>query len=545
MTPLKGYLRFASKNPVLVGWIVYVILTSVTVAFSLWMLNVEKRNAMYDVERRSLEVRDNLEGALTNSVIATSMIAYLVENDIIKDNFDSLSHDLLEQYTFIDALQLLKGTTIVNTYPLQGNESTIGFDISTNRSHAIESMKSIARNQLYFEGPFNLRQGGVGIVGRRPIYQNGELWGFTAVVIRSQTLIEASGVDQSGLDEKYQYQITKLGVDSTLTNLFDHPNPIENGIYYSSFIPIGDWNVIVKARYPLHLLRATPIFILGLLLSSVIGIMAWFMASEPKKLEKMVHEKTESLELAKLELEEQRSRLLVINAELKQFAFVASHDLQEPLRMISSFLSKLDQNYSTKLDDRARKYIHFAVDGANRMRTLIIDLLEYSQVGETMSKLELIDLNDVMNEVKQMNRDLITAKSATIMSDNLPSLLGYRVPLIQMFSNLIQNAIKYSKDGVTPHVEIIASETKSAVEIKVVDNGIGIESEYFDKIFILFQRLHSTSEYSGTGIGLAIVKKVVDMHNGTIRVESTLGIGTTFILTLKKFPDRNARIQAY
>ncbi len=544
MTTMKGYLKFASKYPVLVGWIVYVILTSVTVAFSLWMLNVEKSNAMYDVERRSLEIRDNLEGSLTNSVIATSMIAYLVENDIIQDNFDSLSRDLLGQYKYIDALQLLKGTTIVNTYPLEGNESTIGFDISTNRSHVLESMKSITRNQLYFEGPFNLRQGGTGIVGRRPIYKNGELWGFTAVVIRSATLIAASGVDQSGLDDKYQYQITKMNADSTLTSLFNHPNPIENGIYYSSFVPIGDWNVIVKARYPLHILRATPIFILGLLLSVVIGIMAWFMASEPNKLERMVHEKTESLEKALLELEEQRSRLLIINAELKQFAFVASHDLQEPLRMITSFLSKLDQNYSANLDDKARKYIHFAVDGANRMRTLIIDLLEYSQVGEAMSKLELVDLNDVLKEVKQLNRDIMTAKSATIISDNLPLLLGYRVPLIHMLSNLVQNAIKYSKKDVAPHVEIIARETKSTIEIKVVDNGIGIDSEYFEKIFVIFQRLHTTSEYGGTGIGLAIVKKVVDMHNGTIRVESTPGVGSTFSLSLKKPSERNARIQA-
>jgi signal transduction histidine kinase len=543
MTPMKGYLKFASKHPVLVGWIVYIILTSVTVAFSLWMLNVEKSNAKYDVERRSLEIADNLEGALTNSVIATSMIAYLVENDIVKDNFDSLSRGLLEQYRYIDALQLLEGTTIVNTYPLEGNESTIGFDISTNRSHALESMKSITRNQLYFEGPFNLRQGGTGIVGRRPIYKNGELWGFTAVVIRSETLIAAVGVDQSGWDDKYQYQITKINPDSSLTNLFDHQSLVESGVYHSTFIPIGDWNIIVKARYPLHILRTTPLFILGLFLSVVIGIMAWFMASEPKKLERMVHEKTESLEGALSELEDQKSRLLIINAELKQFAFVASHDLQEPLRMISSFLSKLDQSYSTKLDDKARKYIHFAVDGANRMRSLIIDLLEYSQVGEAMSKLEHVDLNDSLKEVKQLNRDVITAKSATIISDNLPLMLGYRVPLIQMLSNLVQNAIKYSKEGVPPHIQIIARETKTTIEIKVADNGIGIDSEYFEKIFVIFQRLHPTSEYGGTGIGLAIVKKVVDMHNGTIRVESTPGVGTTFHLSLKKSTERNARIQ--
>jgi signal transduction histidine kinase len=539
MTLTKGYLRFAAKHPTLVGWIVFIVLTSVTAAFSLWMLNVEKENAVYDVERRSNQIRDNLESSLTNSVIATSMIAYLVENDIINDNFDSLGRDMLAQYRHIDAIQLVEGTVIVNTYPLEGNESTIGFDLSTNRSHTLESLKSVARNQLYFEGPFNLRQGGTGIVGRRPIYKDENLWGFAAVVIRSETIIEAAGVDTSGSDDKYLYQITKTNADSSRTNLFAHEESIESGVYHSSFVPIGDWNVIVKARYPLHVLRTTPLFIMGLLLSLAMGLMAWFMANEPSKLERMVHEKTESLEIAMLELEKQRSKLLITNAELKQFAYVASHDLQEPLRMISSFLSKLDQNYSGQLDDKAKKYIHFAVDGANRMRSLIIDLLEYSHVGEAESKLENIDLNDLLKDVQQMNRDMITAKSATITTENLPLLLGYRVPLIQLFTNLLQNALKYSKEGVAPHIEIKAKEMKTHFEIAFSDNGIGIDSDYFDKIFIIFQRLHSSSEYGGTGIGLAIVKKVVDMHGGTIKVESSVGVGTTFVFTIRKSLDRN------
>jgi len=277
------------------------------------------------------------------------------------------------------------------------------------------------------------------------------------------------------------------------------------------------------------------------LLSAVVGIFVWFMADEPKKLERMVTEKTISLENANLELEDQRSKLLMTNAELKQFAFVASHDLQEPLRMISSFLSKLDQNYSDQLDDKAKKYIHFAVDGANRMRTLIIDLLEYSQVGDSVRSLEEIDVNDILKDVLQMNRNLITAKSAVITYENMPSVQGYRTPLTQLFGNVIQNALKYSKDGVPPHIEITAKELKSKIEFSIADNGIGIDSDYYEKIFIIFQRLHSAADYGGTGIGLAIVKKVVDMHGGTIRVESSPGVGATFIFTLKKTLDRNVQ----
>jgi len=541
MPSTKGYLKFASKQPILVGWIVFAVLTSVTIAFSLWMLDVEKRNAKYNVERRSFEVRDNLEGSLINSVIATSMISYLVENDIIKDNFDSLSRGILEQYKYIDALQLVKGSIITNTYPIEGNESAIGFDLSTNRSHVIEAMKSVSRNQLYFEGPFELRQGGMGIVGRRPIYKKGELWGFAAVIIRTKTLVEAAGINETGLDNVFIYQITKTNPDGEPTSLFDHKMSVASGINHTSFIPLGDWYVTVTARYPAHILRATPIFLLGLLLSAVVGFFAWFMADEPKKLERMVTEKTISLENANLELEDQRSKLLLTNAELKQFAYVASHDLQEPLRMISSFLSKLDQNYSAQLDEKAKKYIHFAVDGANRMRTLIIDLLEYSQVGDSARSIEQIDINDILKDVIQLNRNLIEAKSATISYQNLPSVQGYRTQLTQLFGNVIQNALKYSKEGVPPHIEITAKELKSKIEFSVSDNGIGIDPDYYEKIFIIFQRLHSTADYGGTGIGLAIVKKVVDMHGGTIRVESSPGVGSTFIFTLTKTLGRSVQ----
>lgn len=534
MAPTKGYLKFATSHPAMVGWMVFVLLAATTIAFSAWMLRVERQNANFDVERRAIELRDNLEGALNNSVIATSMIAYLVENDIINDNFDSLSSGLLTQYPYIDALQLVEGTVIVNTFPIKGNEPTIGFDLSTNRSHLLEMLKSRTRNELYFEGPFPLRQGGMGIVGRRPIYKDDELWGFSAVVIRSETLIRAVGISQEGQDEKYQYQITKANTDSTLTTLFDHVSPIESGIYHSEFVPIGDWKITVRARSPMHLLRSTPIFILGLILSVVLGFLAWFMAYEPQKLDKMVNEKTESLEKAKLELERQQSKLLITNAELKQFAYVASHDLQEPLRMITSFLSKLDRNYSETLDDKARKYIQFAVEGANRMRTLIIDLLEYSQVGEAQNKLELVDLNDIVKDVIHLNRETITAKAAMVNFESLPLVNGYRVPLIQLFGNLLQNSLKYAREGVSPIIDISAVETKSQIEITFKDNGIGIEKDYFEKIFVIFQRLHTTSEYDGTGIGLAIVKKVVDLHGGKIRVESVPGQGSTFYFTFKK-----------
>ncbi len=226
--------------------------------------------------------------------------------------------------------------------------------------------------------------------------------------------------------------------------------------------------------------------------------------------------------------------LAVSNEELEQFAYVASHDLQEPLRMITGFLSQIEKKYENVLDEKGKKYIFFAVDGAKRMRQIILDLLEFSRIGKEENKLEEVNLNEVLDEIVLLYRKKIEEKKAKINYGNLPKLKNYSAPIKHIFQNLISNSLKYSKSDLEPIITITSEETLLAWKFAIRDNGIGINSEYFEKIFIIFQRLHNKDEYSGTGMGLAITKKIVENLGGQIWLESEEGIGTTFYFTIPK-----------
>jgi PAS domain S-box-containing protein len=232
------------------------------------------------------------------------------------------------------------------------------------------------------------------------------------------------------------------------------------------------------------------------------------------------------------QLEIHAKELAISNRELEQFAYIASHDLQEPLRMVSSFLTQLEKKYGNSLDEKAHQYIHFAVDGAKRMRQIILDLLDYSRVGKNEGEPELISLNNVIEEVLALHRKTIEEKCAQFNIEQLPNITAFRGPILQVFHNIIGNAIKYAKENETPNVNIRAIKKDTFLEIAIQDNGIGIEQEYFDKIFIIFQRLHNSEKYGGTGMGLAIVKKILENLGGAVRVESTPGKGSTFYLLL-------------
>lgn len=222
------------------------------------------------------------------------------------------------------------------------------------------------------------------------------------------------------------------------------------------------------------------------------------------------------------------------NAELEQFAFVASHDLQEPLRMVTGFVSQLEKKYGDQLDERGKKYIAFAVDGAHRMRQIILDLLEYSKVGRAEQTPVQIDLNELVDEIKILFRTQIQQSNAELHIDKLPVVLGHVSPMRQVFQNLIGNALKYSRPFVTPQVFLTVEEKATEWEFAVRDNGIGIEQQYFDKVFVIFQRLHHKNEYSGTGMGLAITKKIIDNLGGRIWISPEETVGTTFYFTLPR-----------
>ncbi|MFN2646745.1 MAG: PAS domain S-box protein [Burkholderiales bacterium] len=233
-------------------------------------------------------------------------------------------------------------------------------------------------------------------------------------------------------------------------------------------------------------------------------------------------------ELAKKAEELQRS-----NAELEQFAYVASHDLQEPLRMVSSYTQLLARRYNDKLDADAQEFMHYVVDGAARMKQLIEDLLAYSRVGTKGREFKTVPLEAPLKRAVTNLRAAIEETRAAVTWDPLPTVDVDEVQLTQLFQNLIGNALKFRGEA-PPRVHVSATDEHGEWHVRLADNGIGIEPQYFERIFMLFQRLHTMGEYPGTGIGLAICKKVVERHGGRIWVESQLGAGSSFHFTLPK-----------
>lgn len=226
--------------------------------------------------------------------------------------------------------------------------------------------------------------------------------------------------------------------------------------------------------------------------------------------------------------------LEISNKDLEQFAYVASHDLQEPLRMITSFLGLIEKKYNAILDEKGRLYIHHAVDGARRMRQIILDLLEFSRVGNITEPKIWVESGSLVEEVILFNQKIIKEKKAILHVGKLPKIFCHSSPVVQLFQNLISNAIKYQRPDTIPEVWIEGEDKGDSWEFSIGDNGIGIEMEYQTKIFIIFQRLHQKEQFSGTGIGLAICKKIAEIHGGKIWVESSPQNGSIFFFSIKK-----------
>jgi signal transduction histidine kinase len=244
-----------------------------------------------------------------------------------------------------------------------------------------------------------------------------------------------------------------------------------------------------------------------------------------------IKQKEAELEETTRRLEEHGRELKRSNTELEQFAYVASHDLQEPLRMVGSYCQLLKRRYAGKLDSSADEFIEFAVEGANRMQRLINDLLNYSRVGRRGEGFAPVQAGELVKTALGNLQAAIADGGATVHVGELPEVVGEGPLLAQLFQNLIGNAIKFRRDE-PPVVRIGAVVTGDFAEFTVEDNGIGIEQEYVDKVFLIFQRLHDRDKYAGTGIGLAIVKKVVEHHGGKIWIDSTPGQGSRFQFTL-------------
>lgn len=237
------------------------------------------------------------------------------------------------------------------------------------------------------------------------------------------------------------------------------------------------------------------------------------------------------LEMLNTQLTDQADELQRSNSDLEQFAYIASHDLQEPLRMISGYCQLLQRRYKDKLDQDANEFIEFAVEGAGRMQKLISDILMYSRVGTRAKPLEKIQLQDIYDDALANLQVVVEETGAVITADSLPEIMGDRGQLVQLFQNLLGNAVKFRGDK-TPEIHISATPEGKGWEISVSDNGIGIDPKHRDRIFLIFQRLHTRAEYEGTGIGLAVCQKIVARHGGALMVDASASGGSRFMFNL-------------
>lgn len=242
---------------------------------------------------------------------------------------------------------------------------------------------------------------------------------------------------------------------------------------------------------------------------------------------------------AERNLEARTAELERSNAELAQFAHIASHDLQEPLRTIGSYLKLLHDGYQNQFDDQARLFMRFAMDGATRMQQLIKDLMAYSKAGADPTLRTSVPLYGVLETVEEILSEEISNADAEVLAETLPTVMGDKARITQLVRHLMDNAVKYN-NGKRPMVRLSVKRGSGEWIVAIEDNGIGIAPEYQDQIFDMFKRLHLRDEYPGAGIGLAIAKRIVEGFGGRIWVESILGVGSTFYFTMPDLPgDQN------
>ena len=419
--------------------------------------------------------------------------------------------------------------------PAEGNRSVLDLNLNLEDNRKIELEKVAKNRKITITDPKNLIQGGKGFLIYRPLYIDEEIFdGFILAVIRYDLLFE-NFIEIDGMNG-FEVNITDYEGNMLYSKMKSEQYGQENAELVKSEIEIPnlkckievfpDNQVIEDSISPLP----RTILFLGCLLS-VLASLSVFLGRNANRLAKELKILNQELEI---KVETRTEELEKSNAELKQFAYVASHDLQEPLRMISSYLELIEDRYSNKLDSAGLEFIKFAIDGSERMKILINALLDLSRIDSQGLPLTLTNCEEVLNDTLDILKIKIEESGAEITRDPMPTINADKTQLVQLFQNLISNSIKYCENE-TPKIHIGVKKNKKGQSVFCIkDNGIGIEEKYLDKIFIIFQRLHGHGKYRGAGIGLSLCKKIVERHGGKIWVESKVGEGSTFYFYLKE-----------
>jgi len=416
--------------------------------------------------------------------------------------------------------------------PLEGNENAVDANIDFESPRRDAFMAARENNKTVITPPLDLMSKGRGIAIFLPLFYDEEFQGLLTGIYDTHSFI-GSRLNLE-FTNNFNLKVTDNGAMLFETEAF---NSQESKWETSTQLPVMEriWKIDISAKDSFITAQeshwANMSLIMGILISCLTGF-AVYSALTANDKNRLLEQTTNTLKVKEEDQRKLLNKLAASNEELAHFAYICSHDLQEPLRMIRSFSQRLQTHLGESLetDAKGKKYFHFITDGASRAQILIQDILSYSQIDNATQQNEIIPLEQLID----LEAALDESENVRVTHDSLPTVKGNRTQLYQLFQNLINNGLKYQKDNVSPHVHISAKEFETHWQISIRDNGIGIADKHQGKIFEIFKRLHRRTEYSGTGIGLAICKKVVERHGGEIWVESAENIGSTFTFTLPK-----------
>ncbi len=396
--------------------------------------------------------------------------------------------------------------------PREGNENVLGFNMSLEPTSLAALKMASDRRKTIITHSMNLMAGEKGFLMYSPIFRNHEPEGYVVGVFRAETILGLILKEEASAG----YSVVILDGKEVIYRRADTgPAPDDRWEVTEDVDLYGiPWTIrLWPRREQLQSLRSP--------LPEVAGILGLILTA------------LLSFSIYQVRVARARSRELArSNADLEQFAYVASHDLREPLRKIISFTQILSERYKDRLDETGQKYMGYVVDGALRMQDLVHDLLVYSRAGKVDLKFETVDMAELLKEVAGNLAATIEESRAEVHWNGLPAVSANRAQMVQLWQNLLSNAVKFQRPGESPVVTVSSEPAKHGWLFAVKDNGIGIERQHWDKIFAMFQRLHTRSEYPGTGVGLSICKKIVERHGGRIWLDSEPGRGSTFYFTL-------------
>jgi signal transduction histidine kinase len=507
------------------------LVSLMTGAAILHLDSVERQNRLQGeraaVAAKLAVVRSRLESLLNEPMTrALGVVAHIVTNNGISDqDFATAARVLLKDQHGVRNMVVSRGLVISMTYPLEGNESVIGVDFRSVPTQYASVMRAVEARAPLLQGPVPLIQGGSGLILRNPVFlQDGSFFGMANVVLDIDSVFAEAGVTGPG----QQLDIAIRGRDGTgKAGAVIHGNSalfspdsvttdieLVRGSWHIAARPKGGWMASDKVSPGLRLME------IGVFLAmSAIAFGAAFHIVNQDRTRSALRAKSEELERS--------------NADLERFAYIASHDLKTPLRNVGSFSQLLARRYKGRLDSDADEFIGFITDGVERMSHLIDDLLDFARVTALTDQNTPTSAQEAVDLALLNLGPAVAEAGATVTVSSLPWVKAEKTQLARLFQNLLDNALKYADPDRPPRISITASRQQpDRWTFHVADNGIGIDPQYFETIFEPFRRLHAPGDRPGTGIGLALCRRLVHRFKGRIWVESEPGQGTTVLFTL-------------